>query len=120
MTTTEVDAWMARYDNPKREVVQRVRHILLDIDERVEETIKWQTPTFTFKGNIASFYPHSQDHVTLVFHHGKRIPGKFPHLHDEAEDRRIMRISSFEEAEELRGEIEAIVRSWITMREKTT
>ena len=118
MSTDEVDAWMSRYDNPKRDVVQRVRHMLLSADERLEEVIKWQTPTFVYKGNLASFYPKSMDHVTLVFHHGKRIPGKFPHLEDDAEERQIMRIASFEEAEDLREEIERIVESWITMRDR--
>lgn len=118
MTTVDVDTWMSRYDNPKRDVVQRVRHILLSADDRLEEVIKWQTPTFTYKGNLVSFYPKSMDHVTLVFHHGKRIPGKFPHLEDDAEERQIMRIASFEEAEYLRDEIESIVKSWILMRDR--
>jgi hypothetical protein len=117
MTTHEVDAWMDRYDNPKRDVVQRVRHILLAADDRIEECIKWETPTFTYKGNLASFYPNSMDHVTLVFHHGRRIPGKYSRLEDDGDERRIMRIASFEEAEELREQIENIVHAWIDLRE---
>ncbi len=108
---------MDRYDNPKREVVQRVRHILLAADDRIDECIKWDTPTFLYKGNLASFYPNSLDHVTLVFHHGQRIPGKFSRLEDDGGERRIMRIASFEEAEELRDEIEEIVQAWIRLRE---
>jgi len=116
MTTAEVDAWMSRYSNPTRDVVQRVRHMLLAVDDRITETIKWDTPTFVYKGNIASFYPHTKDHVTLVFHRGARIPGHYPHLEPEKEDRAIMRISSFQEAEELRPEIEALVKAWILLR----
>lgn len=116
MTSPEVDAWMTRYSNPKRDVVQRVRHIILAVDDRITETIKWDTPTFVYMGNIASFYPHTMDHVTLVFHRGMRIPGSYPHLEPEAADRAIMRISSFEEAEELREEIEALVKAWIMLR----
>lgn len=116
MTAAEVDSWMSRYSNPKREVVQRVRHMVLAVDDRITETIKWDTPTFVYKGNIASFYPHSMDHVTLVFHRGTRIPGTYPHLVPDSEDRAIMRISSFAEAEEVREEIEALIQAWIMLR----
>ena len=54
---SEVDAWFERYDNPMKDVVQRLREIVLDADPRVDECIKWQAPTFTYKGNIASFFP---------------------------------------------------------------
>ena len=40
----EVAAWFARYDNPMKDVVLRMRPIILEADERIEECIKWQTP----------------------------------------------------------------------------
>jgi predicted PhzF superfamily epimerase YddE/YHI9 len=45
-----VDAWFARYENPMKSVVQRVREIVLSADPRIDECIKWQAPTFTFEG----------------------------------------------------------------------
>jgi hypothetical protein len=53
----EVDAWFDHYDNPQKALVQAVRGVILDSDERVSEAIKWQAPTFVYRGNIASFYP---------------------------------------------------------------
>ena len=61
MTSPEVDAWMARYDNPMRDVVQRVRHIMLQSDERITECVKWQTPTFVYEGYLASFLSQVDD-----------------------------------------------------------
>ncbi len=52
----EVDTWLSSYDNPMRDVVMRIREIILAADTRVDECIKWQAPTFTFEGNMASFY----------------------------------------------------------------
>jgi uncharacterized protein YdhG (YjbR/CyaY superfamily) len=49
----EVDAWLARYENPMKDVVLRMREIILATDSRIEECIKWQAPTFTFRGNLA-------------------------------------------------------------------
>ena len=76
----EVDAWFAKYDNPMKDVVQRVREIILDADPRIDECIKWQAPTFTYDGNLASFFPKAKQHASLMFHTGSTIPGKHPRL----------------------------------------
>ena len=47
-----VDAWFEKYDSPQKDLVQGVRQVILDADPRVTETIKWQAPTFMYKGNI--------------------------------------------------------------------
>lgn len=31
--------------------------VILGADDRVAESIKWKTPTFEYRGNIASFNP---------------------------------------------------------------
>ena len=43
----DVDAWFEHYDNPMKAAVQRTREVLLAADPRLDETIKWSTPTFT-------------------------------------------------------------------------
>ena len=63
----EVDAWFERYDNPMKDEVQRIRAIVLAADPRIEECIKWQAPTFTYLGNLASFYPKSKQRASLMF-----------------------------------------------------
>ena len=117
MTSQEVDAWMARYDNPMRDVVQRVRHIMLQSDERITECVKWQTPTFVYEGYLASFYPKSTTFATLMFHAGRRIPGTFPHLEGAGTEALVMRVVSIAEAEDRRSELERIVAAWIALRD---
>ena len=72
----EVDAWFARYENPMKDVMQRLREIILDADPRMEECIKWQAPTFTYKGNLASFLPKSKQHASLSASKARRAPSK--------------------------------------------
>jgi hypothetical protein len=69
----DVDAWFERYDNPLKDLVQQVREAMLASDPRVSEVIKWQAPTFVYKGDIASFFPKAKKHVTLMFHQGASI-----------------------------------------------
>lgn len=113
----EVDAWFQRYDNPMKDVVQRVRDIVLDADARVDECIKWQAPTFTYKGNIASFYPKSRQHASLMFHQGAKIPGSFPRLDGSGDTSRVLKVGDMDEAEAARGELESIVRAWCDWRD---
>jgi len=75
-----VDEWFDAYENPMKPVVQRVREIVLAADDRIDECIKWKAPTFTYRGNLASFYPKSKQHASLMFHQGAKIPGDHPRL----------------------------------------
>jgi uncharacterized protein YdhG (YjbR/CyaY superfamily) len=74
----EVDAWFERYDNPMKDVVQRIRAITLAADRRIEESIKWQSPTFEYRGNLASFFPKSKQHASLMVHLGAKIRESIP------------------------------------------
>ena len=107
-----VDDWFARYDNPMKAVVMKVRDIVLGADPRIDECIKWQAPTFTYEGNLASFFPKSKQHASLMFHQGAQIPGKHPRLEGSGDVGRVLKIASVEEAEEAKPEIEAIVKAW--------
>jgi hypothetical protein len=116
-TRPDVDAWFEGYDNPMKPVVQRIREIVLDADPRIEETIKWQAPTFMYKGNLASFYPKSRQHASLMFHQGALIPGNHPRLEGSGDTSRVLKMASIEEVEAARGDLETIVRDWIAWRD---
>lgn len=112
----EVDAWFARYENPMRDVVLRIREIILAADPRIGECIKWQAPTFTFRGNLATFYPKSKQHASLMFHMGARIPGSHPRLEGTGATSRVLKLGSVAEADHARDDIERIVRAWCDWR----
>lgn len=113
----EVDVWMAAYDNPQKPVVARVREILLDADPRIGEVIKWSTPTFVYKGNLASFQPRAKQFASLLFHEGASIPGDFPRLSGGGEHARYMQITDLADAEAVADELTAIVRAWCDARD---
>ena len=103
----EVDAWLARYDNPMKPVVERLRALVLAADARIDECIKWQAPTFTYKGNLASFFPKSKKHVSLMFHQGASIPGQHPVLAGDAETGRSARFVDATDIEANKAALEA-------------
>ncbi|MEW5851684.1 MAG: DUF1801 domain-containing protein [Myxococcota bacterium] len=108
----EVDQWFKKLEHPLKDAMLRVREIILDADARMDECIKWQTPTFTFNGNLASFNPRSKAHVSLLFHTGAKIPGHHPGLEGGGDTARYMRIQDVADAEKRRGELAAVVASW--------
>ena len=115
---SEVDEWFASYDNPQKEVLLLLRRMLLASDRRIGECIKWKSPTFTYKGNIASFNPRTKSHASLMFHTGAGIPGSFPHLEGSGDVARYLKVSDLEQAKQLQGELVAIFKAWCEMKDQ--
>jgi len=115
--TAEVDAWMAGYDNPMKPVVQAMREVILAADDRIAECIKWSAPTFTYKGNMASFFPKSKAHASLMFHKGAGIPGSFPNLEGDGKEARSFKVTDLADLDAKRAELQAITRAWCDLRD---
>jgi hypothetical protein len=107
----EVDRWFEARSDPMLDAKQRVREIILGADERVTESIKWQTPTFSFEGNIVSFNP-SKNLVSLLFHRGAEIPGKHQKLEGDGKLARTMRFADLADVEKGRKDLERVIRAW--------
>ena len=71
----DADTFVAALGHPLEKEIQAVRRIVLGVDRRIAETIKWKSPTFVFEGNIASIEPRSKKQVSVLFHQGAEGPG---------------------------------------------
>lgn len=108
----EVDAWFVKLDHPLKGVMQLVRGYLLAADQRMGETIKWQSPTFVYEGNLASINPRAKAYVSLLFHTGAHIPGKHPELEGGAGTAAYMKITDVADAKAKKRALERIARAW--------
>jgi len=106
-----VEQWLDAAEHPLDATLRRARDIILAADDRVTESIKWKTPTFAYKGNIASFNP-SKNVVSIMFHRGAEIPGAHPRLEGDGRLVRTMRFAGLDELEAGRADLEAAVRAW--------
>lgn len=114
----EVDAWFARLDHPLKPEMLKVREALLDGDPRLGECIKWQCPTFTYGGDLASINPIAKQHVSLLFHTGAEIPG-YHHHHLEGEAHaHFMKFMDGEDVEAKRPALAALARVWCDWRDR--
>jgi hypothetical protein len=113
----EVDAWFDRYDNPQRDLVMAVRDAILDADDRVTEVVKWQAPTFVYKGNIASFYPKTKTHASLMFHRGAALDDPDGLLEGEGDVSRVARFLDADDLAAKRDALQRLIREWIALRD---
>ena len=117
MRNDDVDRWLSDYDNPMKPVVSAIREAVLESDTRISEAIKWQAPTFIYKGNIASFFPKSRKHASLMFHKGAMISGDFPNLLGDGKEARTFKVVSLEDLDAKRAELTDIVQAWCDMQD---
>jgi hypothetical protein len=116
-TNPDVDAWFGDLDHPLKDVMLRVRKVILGADKRVTEAIKWKSPTFMFEGNLASIDPRSKKHVSLMFHQGAALPGNHPRLEGGGGTVRYMRFADSADVVAQRRDLEAAVRAWCKLKE---
>jgi hypothetical protein len=109
----DVDAWFDRYDNPQKDLVMAVRDVVLAADPRVGECIKWQAPTFTYEGNIASFFPKAKKHASLMFHTGGSLPDPTGILEGEGATSRSLKVFDHDDLATKTPAIQGLVRDWI-------
>lgn len=118
MRNPDVDAWFEKKRHPMEEAMQAVRAVTLAADPRIEESIKWSTPTYSYKGNIFSFNP-AKKFVSLLFHTGAHIPGGHPSLEGDTETARVIRFADVEDVNSRSDELTEVLVSWCRWKDET-
>lgn len=114
----EVDKYLKEKQHPLTKEIKRVREIILEVDADVKECIKWSSPTFTYKGNMASFFMNAKKHVSLMFHKGALIEDPSGLLVGDGKEGRSAKFDSLEEIEKRKGDLQKVVRTWIKLRDQ--
>lgn len=110
MSTGDVDVWLDRTTNPKKDVIAAVRSVVMS-DERIEEGIKYRAPAFMHGGIMAYFHWSAKEFASLVFPKGSEIPGEFDRLEGDGLQR-MMRFVDIESVEAARDDLLDIVDLW--------
>jgi uncharacterized protein YdeI (YjbR/CyaY-like superfamily) len=116
-TNTEVDQFLAQKDHPLTNEINAVRKIILETDDRIEEAIKWSSPTFMYKGNIASFFMNTKKFVSLMFHKGAAIKDSNGLLEGEGKESRVARFDDLEDIGRKKNALQEVIREWIRIQD---
>jgi hypothetical protein len=118
---TDVDAYMSELEHPCKREMQALRKIILGVDPRITEEIKWNAPSFALGEHFVTFHGWAKDYVQLIFHHGpKKVTSKGKPIEDSdgllewlATDRASIRFDSMKEVRAKKAALQKIVKLWV-------
>ena len=116
-TNSEVDDFLKQKNHPMDKEIRLVREIILQADPKIEEAIKWKSPTFMYKGNIASFFMNAKKFVSLMFHKGALIEDKHGLLEGDGKEARVARFIDLNDIKEKREALVSIIKEWIRLQD---
>jgi hypothetical protein len=117
-----VDDFMASLEHPLKAEIEAIRKIILDADTRIQESIKWNAPSFFITEHFATLKLWPPETVQIVFHRGAKIKddGKQVVIDDPSNllkwvtrDRCLATFLDIKDVEAKRTAINAIVKQWI-------
>jgi hypothetical protein len=113
-----VDAFMTELDHPFRAEVQAVREVILGVHPGITEQVKWNAPSFSYRGYLATFSLHRREYAMLIFHDGAILNDQGGLLEGAYPDRRMVYFHSLEDVVAKRPRLEAAIREWIDIRDR--
>ncbi|HJP66245.1 MAG TPA: DUF1801 domain-containing protein [Actinomycetota bacterium] len=113
----DVERWFEELDHPLKDLMLEVRAAILGADERIEESIKWKSPTFSYRGNIASIDPRTKAAVNVMFHQGAKLPGRHPMLEGGGETVRYLKIVDAANLRRKRKALRGALTAWVALVE---
>jgi hypothetical protein len=113
-----VDEFMSVLDHPYKAEVQVVREVILGINPGITEQVKWNAPSFSYKGYLATFSLHRREYALLIFHDGAILDGQDGLLEGTYPDRRMVYFHSLDDVAAKRPRLEAAIREWIAVKDR--
>lgn len=127
----QVSELIEKMDQPWKETVEFLRRTILDISFEISEQVKWNSPSFYYNGEMQPFDPkeykrdlvvlnlHRNNHILMVFPTGAKITDSTGVLEGSYTDgRRMVKITSLEEAKTKAPHLETIIKAWLELVEK--
>lgn len=116
---SQVKEWMGNLEPEMGMAVEAVRKIIKAAGPKLNESIKWNAPSYYYKEDIVTFGPtRGKDKVILVFHHPNIVKLKSDLLKGEYRDRRLVYFNSLKEIKENKKELERIIKESIQLMDK--
>ena len=119
----EVETFLDALDHPHKPEILAIRPIILGVDPRISEGIKWNAPSFRTGEWFATFHLRAKDGLRLILHFGaKKRDGLAPRtaiadpeslLEWLADDRAAAKFRDLADVEAKQTAFAAVIRQWI-------
>jgi len=114
--TEKVNEFMDKLDHPFKAEVQAVREIIKNANKDITEEIKWNAPSFSYKGYMATFNLWAKQHVHLIFHNGAILEDKSGFLQGDYPDRRMAYFTNMNDVKAKQATLEKVIRKWVRLK----
>lgn len=122
-TAVTPDELMAALEHPLKDAVAALRAIVLAADERLDESIKWNSFNYSIDGaDRITFNARGADKVLVIFHAGAKkkpiglrndVPDPSALLEWPSRDRAIATFTSLDEVSKQKAAITKLVKAWL-------
>lgn len=126
----QIDEHIKKLDNQVSQTVEFIRKTILDVDSEVAERIKWNNPSFYYKGEMKAFDPKEykreiavfnlfKNRIMLVFPSGAKLNDTSSFLEGSYPDgRRIANFQDLEDAKSKEKILRSLISEWLKFVEK--
>lgn len=114
----QVKDWINKLDATAKKEIEAVRKIIKSSSSKLSERIKWNAPSYYYKGDILTFGPYKTHKLLLIFHHPAIVKVTSDLLEGNYKDRRLVHFKNKADAEKNKKELVRIITEVIKMIDK--
>jgi uncharacterized protein YdhG (YjbR/CyaY superfamily) len=113
----QVDEFIDKIDHPFKAEVQMIREIIKSVNRDITEQIKWNAPSFSYKGeSLVTFNLWEKKRIHLVFHNPMISKVKSKLLEGEYNHRRMAYFSDRSDIQAKRKALEKTLKALIKLQ----
>jgi uncharacterized protein YdhG (YjbR/CyaY superfamily) len=117
--TDKVDEFLRELSHPLKAGVEAVRSIIKGVNKDINEEIKWNAPSFNYKGEyLVTFNLREMKRIHLVFHNPLIPKVKSNLLEGDYKDRRMAYFSNMKEVKAKKAVLEKALKDLIRLIQK--
>jgi uncharacterized protein YdhG (YjbR/CyaY superfamily) len=116
----QVDEFMGNLEHPFKAEVQMVREIIKNVNKDITEQIKWNAPSFGYRGeSLVTFNLWEKKRIHLVFHNPMISRVKSKLLEGDYDHRRMAYFADKKDIDEKKAALEKVLKDLIRLQKKS-
>src|SRR5215216_882385 len=117
--TKRVDEFIHKLDHPFKAEVQAIRDIIKNVNKDITEEIKWNAPSFRYKGEyLVTINLWEKGHIHLVFHNPMISKVKSKLLEGDYDHRRMAYFYDKKDVKTKKSTLEKVLKDLIKLQKK--
>jgi uncharacterized protein YdhG (YjbR/CyaY superfamily) len=115
--TDKVDEFLENLSHPLKAEIEAVRSIIKGVNKNINEEIKWNAPSFNYKGEyLVTFNLRDAKRIHLVFHNPHIVKVKSELLEGNYVDRRMVYLTDMQDVKKKKLMLEKVLKDLIKLQ----